>query len=50
LFQGKLESYLGVYDEGTTSKTRICMKIDVDHVFYHAVLLGTILTNTAQSV
>jgi hypothetical protein len=51
VFQGNFELYLWVYDEGTTSKTRIyCMKIDLDHVFCHAVPLRTILSINAKSV
>ena len=42
--QGKVELYLGVFEEGTTFKTRIyCMKIDVDCMFFHVALLATIL-------
>jgi hypothetical protein len=47
----KVELYLGVYEEGTTFKIIIYwVKIDVDHVFCHAVMLGTILSIFAQSV
>lgn len=45
VFQAKVELYLGFFEEGTTSKTRIyCVKIYVEYVLSHAVLLGTILS------
>jgi len=48
---GKFEFYLGFFEEGNASKTLIYdMKFDVDHVFRHAVPLGTILSIIAQSV
>jgi hypothetical protein len=51
VFQGKVELYLGVNEEGATFKILIyCFKIDEDHVFCHAVMLGTILSIIAQSV
>ena len=48
---GKFEFYLRFFEEGNASKTLIYdMKIDVDHVFRHAVPLETILSIIAQSV
>jgi hypothetical protein len=51
VFQGMVELYLWIFEEGTTSKTRIyCIKIEVDHVLSHAVQPRTILSITANSV
>ena len=49
LYQGIVELYLGYSEEGTKFKTRIyCMKIYVDHVSSHAVLLRTVHSITVQ--
>jgi len=51
VFQGKFDLYLGGYEEGTTFKIQVyCIKIHINRVFSHAVLLRTILSITAQSV
>jgi len=51
VFQGNFELYLGFFEQGTTFKTGIYfMKIDLDHVFAHAVPLMTILSITVQWV
>jgi len=51
VFQGKFKLYLGFFEEGNTSDSRIYfMKVDVEHVSSHAVPLGTILSLTAKPV